>query len=168
MKILPEVDEAKALMTEAASWSVMKWLKEKKRVRKAADKANHTLWALQKAVQNSWPQDLKLAYAQLAESPAKAKVPLWQSEDRQLPGTAVVDRAAINRLARAVKQADDQAYQAHLDAEETFAMADKRLSTSLAREGCRQAIRSWELYETAITKAESLASEKSVARLQSE
>ena len=53
-----------------------------------------------------------------------------------------------------MKEADDEAYQAHLDAEETFDRAEKRLSTSLAREGARKAILSWELYEKAIVKAE--------------
>jgi hypothetical protein len=42
-----------------------------------------------------------------------------------------------------------------LDAEETFDQADKKLSTSLAREGARKAILSWVLYEKAIVKAES-------------
>jgi len=140
MKKLPEVEEAKALMTEGAGWSVMRWLKEKKRVRKAADKANDTLWALQKAVQAAWPDDLKSAYAELdGNHPKSAKAP-----------------AGLKALAKTVKQADDEAYQAHLDAEETFDKADRRLSTSLAREGARKAIRSWELYEAAIAKAENV------------
>ena len=43
MHKLPEVEEAKALMNEATEWSVMKWLREKKRVRKVADQANAAL-----------------------------------------------------------------------------------------------------------------------------
>ncbi|MGA2989847.1 MAG: hypothetical protein ABSD88_05165 [Candidatus Korobacteraceae bacterium] len=144
MKKLPEVDEAKALMKEAVSWSVMKWLKEKKRVRKAADKANNYLWALQKAVRDSWPDELKTAYAELDGGGGR-------SQHKAMARTASNE---IKLLVQKVKQADDEAYQAHLDAEEVFDKADKRLSTSLAREGCRQAIRSWELYEEAILKAE--------------
>jgi hypothetical protein len=51
---------------------------------------------------------------------------------------------------------DAEAYQARMDAETTFDLAEKQLSTSLAREGCRKAIHSWELHEKAIRKAETL------------
>ena len=40
MKTLPEVETAKQLMNEAIRWSVITWLREKKRVRKTADQAN--------------------------------------------------------------------------------------------------------------------------------
>ena len=40
MDKLPEVETAKALMNEAVTWSVMKWLREKNRVRQTADRAN--------------------------------------------------------------------------------------------------------------------------------
>ncbi len=53
-------------------------------------------------------------------------------------------------LARKLRQADEQARRARMDAETTFDEAEKQLSTALAREGCRKAIRSWELYEKAI------------------
>jgi hypothetical protein len=143
MRKLAEVEDAKAIMTEGLSWSVMKWLKEKKRVRKAADKANDALWAMQKAVKDSWNDDLRVAYEDLAA---------------RGDGGGGVRRSAsdpeIKLFAKSVKEADDEAYQAHLDAEETFDRADKRLSTSLAREGARKAILSWELYEKAIVKAE--------------
>jgi hypothetical protein len=43
-----------------------------------------------------------------------------------------------------------------MDAEATFDLAEKQLSTSMAREGCRKAIHSWELHEKAIRKAETL------------
>ncbi len=59
-------------------------------------------------------------------------------------------------IAKKVKEADDEAYRARMDAEETFDQAEKQLSTSLAREGCRKAIHSWELHEKAIRKAESV------------
>ena len=56
--------------------------------------------------------------------------------------------------ARQIKQADDQAYRAHMDAENTFDEAERQLSTRLAREGAAKAILSWELHESAIRKAE--------------
>lgn len=59
-------------------------------------------------------------------------------------------------IAKKVKEADAEAYRARMDAEETFDEAEKKLSTALAREGCRKAIHSWELHEKAIRKAEAL------------
>jgi hypothetical protein len=55
-----------------------------------------------------------------------------------------------------MKEADDLAYRARMDAEKTFDDAEKQLSTSLAREGCRKAIESWDLHEKAIRKAEAM------------
>ncbi len=141
MKKLTEVEEAKTVMNEAIDWSVMKWLTQKKSVRKCADKANNALWALQKEVKSEWPEELRAAYDELAKN-----------------GEAKKSRVAIDpetkALAKRVKEADDEAYKAHMDAEETFAKAEKILSTSLAREGVRKAVESWDLYEKAIVKAE--------------
>lgn len=137
MKRLAEVEEAIALMNEATSWSVMKWLRDKKTVRRTSDKANNALWAMQKKVKESWSDELRAAFDELAGGKSKG------SSDPEL--------AAI---AKKVKEADDAAAKAHEDAEETFAKAEKILSTSMAREGCHKAILSWELYEKAIDKAE--------------
>jgi hypothetical protein len=43
-----------------------------------------------------------------------------------------------------------------MDAEKSFDDAQRQLSTSLARDGCRKAIHSWRLYERAIQKAEAV------------
>jgi hypothetical protein len=59
-------------------------------------------------------------------------------------------------VAKKIKEMDDEAYRARVKAEETFDNAERQLSTSLAREGCRQAIQSWDLYEKAIRKATEL------------
>lgn len=137
MRKLTEVEEAKALMTEAADWSVMKWLREKKRVRKTADKANDALDALNKETKASWSDELKAAYKGAGQ--------------------------ADNELAQFVKQvkhADEEAYRARMDAEDTFDEAERQLSAAMAREGCRKAIHSWELHEKAIRKAEGAASFK--------
>ena len=53
-----------------------------------------------------------------------------------------------------IKDADDTARRARMHAEKTFDDAERQLSTSLAREGCKKAIHSWELHEKAISKAE--------------
>jgi hypothetical protein len=142
MRKLSEVAEATALMTEGIEWSVVKWLKEKKRVRKAADTANDALDALNKQTKDFWNEELKAAYQELAAPAAK-------------PGnrsSTIVSQAMV--IAKAVKKADDAAHRARMDAEDTFDEAERQLSTRLAREGCRKAIASWELHEEAIRKAE--------------
>ena len=151
---ITEVEAAKTLMNEAVSWSVMKWLREKKRVRKAADQANAALDQLNQAVKDRWPNGVRVAYASLVtQGSGNAKVP---SQPTPLP--LVIDPQS--RLsAKKVKEADDAAYRARMDAEETFDAAERQLSTSLAREGCRKAIQSWELHEKAIRRAEALLSQ---------
>src|SRR5271166_1880505 len=54
MQAIKEVEDAKALMREAANWSVMRWLSEKKRVRKAADIANDALDGVERKVKAAW------------------------------------------------------------------------------------------------------------------
>jgi hypothetical protein len=154
MEKIPAVEAAKMLMNEAVSWSVMKWLREKKRVRKAADQANAALDQLSRAVKDRWPDRVRVAYASLlTQRSGNAKVP-----SQPTPPPKVIDPQS--RLsAKQVKEADDAAYRARMDAEETFDQAERQLSTSLAREGCRKAIQSWELHEKAIRRAEGLLSE---------
>ncbi len=139
MKKLTEVEEAKALFLEAIDWSVMRWLREKKRVRKTADTANNALWAMQKEVKTKWPEDLRAAYNALVEG--------TDGRARQID-------PEITLFAKHVKDADDEAWRAHMQAEDVFDRAEKILSTSMAREGCRVTLHSWELFEKAITKAE--------------
>ena len=146
MRKLTEVEDAKALMTEAVEWSVMKWLREKKKVRKAADKANDALDALEKEVKRAWNAELTAAYNDLVNASA-APQPRPKKDSDAIP-------PEIRLAARQVKHADDQAYRAHIDAEKTFDEAERQLSTRLAREGCSKAIASWELHESAIRKAE--------------
>jgi hypothetical protein len=143
MRKITEVEQARALMTEATDWSVMKWLRDKKHVRKMADKANEALWALQKETKASWSNELKAAYNELVEP-----------DDNHQSSKGVAPSPEVRLLAKHVKEMDDEAYRAHMDAEDTFALAEKRMSTSMAKDGCRKAIYSWELYEKAISKAE--------------
>lgn len=141
MRKLPEVEEAKALMTEAVEWSVMKWLREKKRVRKTADCANEALDQLVKETKLLWPENLRTAYDALAQKTRGGKQP----------------QPEIPNEVKQVKKADDDAFRARMDAENTFDEAERQLSTSMAREGCRKAIHSWELHEKAIRLAERLS-----------
>jgi len=146
MEHLREVESAKALMTEAVSWSVMKWLREKKRVRKTADDANAVLDQLSQSLKQSWPDNFKIAY----ESLTNGKTSHTNALEKVDPGALLI--------ARKIKKAEDEAYRVRMDAEATFDQAEKKLSTALAREGCRKAIQSWELKEQAIRKAKSVYS----------
>ena len=147
MRKLPEVEDAKALMNEAISWPVMKWLKEKKRVRQVADKANAALDELDRSVKAHWSRELKAAYNDVAslETGHSSQSNTKKSSDTE---------EEVRHLARQVKEADDAAYRARMDAEKTFDEAERQLSTSLAREGCHKAILSWDLHEKAIRRAE--------------
>lgn len=151
MEKLPAVETAKTLMTEAVAWSVMKWLREKKTVRKVADQANAALDQLNLAVKERWPDEVRAAYEALTERSAGNQKARSQNGSHS---SATDGQAMLN--AKKVKEADDEAHSARMEAEETFDLAEKQLSTALAREGCRKAIRSWELHEKAIRKAEDL------------
>jgi hypothetical protein len=148
MQKLKEVEDAKALMTEAVNWSVMRWLAEKKRVRKAADLANAALDALDRQLKECWSDELKAAYDELP--PIHDKVEPLITPPKKKDKT-VLD-PGLRLLAKSIRQGDEAAWLAHLDAEDTFDRAEKRLSTSMAREGSRKAITSWELHEKAIVK----------------
>lgn len=151
MEKISEVEAARALMNEAMAWSVMKWLREKKRVRKAADQANAALDQLNQAVKERWTDGLRAAYQALVAQPAGAAATRSQEEQ---PAPSIDPEAGL--IAKKIKDADDEAYRARMDAEDIFDQAEKQLSTSLAREGCRKAIHSWDLHEKAIRKAEAV------------
>jgi hypothetical protein len=150
MRKLTEVRQARELMTEALDWSVFKWMFEKPRVRETADSANDALDRLERTVKGNWSNQLKAAYGELTARSARAvrrnqKEPqLRQSTDPE-----------IRLLADKIRELDDAARLARMDAEKTFDQAEKYLSITLAREGCQKAIYSWELHEKAIRKAES-------------
>lgn len=149
MRKVPEVEDAKVLMNEAAAWSVMRWLREKKRVRSVADKANAALDEIDRSVKARWSHEVRTAYEELSQPTVTEKSkPRTQSKPKS-PGNP-----DVSEFVRRVKEADDAAYRAHMDAERTFDEAERLLSTSLAREGCRKAILSWELHEKAIDRAE--------------
>lgn len=146
MRKLPEVRKAAELMNEANDWSVFKWMFEKSRVREIADIANAALDRLERSVKSQWCDQLKSAYAEL--SPRAA----WRNHNSRLP--QAVD-PQLNLLAGKIREADDVARHARLDAERTFDEAERLLNIALAREGCQKAIHAWELHEKAIRKAES-------------
>ncbi len=159
MRKLPAVEEAKAIMTEGMEWGVWKWLLEKKRVREIADEARAALDEFEMKVKATWSDDLKIAYNQLVSQngdarQAQQKAKLGKREEAPKIDSQVM--AAVKR----VKEADDDAYNAHEDAEDAFAEAEKRMSTSGAREGARKALEAYDLHEASIRKAEALAHAK--------
>jgi len=143
MEKIKEVVEARSLLTEAQDWSVMKWLGEKKRVRKAADACNATLDRVEEGLRDAWSAELKTAYENLNGKENSRKV-----------------SAEAEQLAMSLKEAHDAAIAKRMEAEGTFEKAEKRMSVSMAREGCHIAIAGWDLHEAAIKKAEMAASKK--------
>lgn len=149
MRKLTEVREARELMNEALDWSVFKWIFEKPRVRETADIANDALDRLERSVKAQWCDQLKAIYGELA---AKSPKTSRRNGKSQLPQQQADPQ--ITMLVEKIKEADDLARRARMDAEETFDEAGKLLSIGLAQEGCQKAIRAWELHEKAIRKAE--------------
>jgi hypothetical protein len=164
MKKLAVVEEARNVMTEGIEWGVWKWLMEKKRVRDIADRARAELDDCEMKVKLTWSDDCKIAYNQLVtdNSNGSGKRQRKQSKGNGHAGVKISDAkilAAVKRIA----DADDDAYNAHEDAEEIFAEAERKMSTSMARDGARKALEAYDLHEAAIRKAESLVREKAKA-----
>jgi hypothetical protein len=157
MRKLAAVEEARSVMKDAMKWGLWKWLLEKQRVREVADRATAALDEADRRVKTTWSDDLKKAYQELADG-EKRKRSRPPGKDHK---TESVNVAPDVRLAaKTVKQADDEAEHARLDAEETFDEAERRMSTELAREGARKALQTYDLRETAIRKAESASRSK--------
>src|ERR1700759_3386035 len=155
MKKLPAVEQARAIMTEGTEWGVWKWLGEKKRVRAIADEARSALDEVEMKVKLTWSDDLKLVYNQLVTENGSQKKGRKSGKTTKAAEPHKSDPKTV-AAALAVKEADDIAYHAHEEAEEVFADAEKKMSTSLAREGARKALDAYDLHEAAIRKAEAL------------
>lgn len=144
MQKLSRVEKAKALMNEAVGWSVFQWLVKKRRLRETAEEANAALDKLNHDVKSRWKREIRTAYQNLA-NPGRGS---------RGQNDAVDCDPEILLFAKKVRDAEDRAHRARMTAENTFAAAERQWSTNLAREGCRQAILSWELHEKAIRIAE--------------
>lgn len=160
-KLIP-VEEAKTLMKEAINWSLWGWLTQKRKLRTTADTAWEALDELEKQVKAAWSDDLKAAYREAelgasADGNARARRQ-YEKAKEDAKDVAPEIKLAVQKW----KEADEVAYAARMEAEETFDEADRRLSTSMACEGAQQAIDAWEMREKLIRKAESLARRKTV------
>lgn len=147
MRKLAAVEEARAIMREGMEWSMWRWLLERQRVREIADRATAALNRADNKVKRGWPEDLKIAYEELSEQRNSAR------NRRNGNGTDAIT-PDIRILAKRIKEADDKAERCRLEAENTFDEAERRFSTDLAREGARKALKTYELREAAIRKAE--------------
>ena len=156
MRKLAAVEEARAVMTEAADWGVFRWLLEKGRVQEIADRATAALAQADSRVKEAWGEDLKRAYKALVQQEKSSR----DHKKNGLPGIA----PELTRLARGVKEAFDQGQRARLQAEATFDEAERRMSADLARTGCRQALESYDLRERAIRKSEAANSPHPIAQ----
>ena len=157
MQKLKDVEDAKTLLNVAKDWGTWKWLTEKKRVRATADKAWAALQEVEDKAIASWMDDLRKAFR---EEEIKAELetdPSVKNEYEQARKAARHVDPKIKALAKRLKEADDEAYRAKMQAEETFDEAEKRLSTSMAREGSRQAIKAYEMREKVIRQFEAAA-----------
>jgi hypothetical protein len=159
MRKLPAVEAARAIMTEGMEWGVWKWLLEKKRVRQIADEARAALDELEKKVKATWSDEHKIAYNQLVDQDDNPKRARKQARDKKKEEAQNADPRIMAAVKR-VKEADDEAYNAHEDAEDVFAEAERKMSTSGAREGARMALVAYDRHEEAIRKAEALAHSK--------
>lgn len=151
MEKIEAVENAKAVLSSAIDWSIMRWLTEKKRVRQAADSGTEALNEAERAVKAEWSEDLLNAYAELV--PPEEGDPFAESEYEYIKQLAAGVPDEIKAIARQVKEADDAATAAREAAEQTFADAESRMSTSLARQGAEKALEAYELRYRAIAAA---------------
>ena len=161
MRKLVQVEDAKSLLEVAKDWGVWKWLTEKKRVRQTADIAWEAFDQLEQEVKSGWSTDLQNAYAELVAEAATAEggAPAKRKYEKAKKDAANVDEK-IKAVARKLKEADDEAYGVRMEAERMFDEAEKRLSTSMAREASQVAIDAYNLREKAVRKAETAGRSK--------
>jgi hypothetical protein len=159
MRKLSAVEAARAIMTEGMEWGVWKWLIEKKRVRGLADEARAALDDLEMKVKETWSNDYKIAYNQFVAEDDTPKRGRKQAKDKKKDDAQIADPKVLNAVKR-IKEADDEAYNAHEDAEDVFAEAERKMSTIMAREAARMALVAYDRHEEAIRKAKALARTK--------
>jgi hypothetical protein len=149
MKKLEAVENARAIMTEGLEWGVLKWLTQKPKVRKIADLATEALNNAEDGVKATWSDDLKRAFNYLATQEDDA--PKGKKNGKAVPKDIEAELLAV---ARGVYEADEETETMRLDAEDTFAEGERKLSVALAKEGARKALATYDLHEKAIRRAE--------------
>jgi len=148
MRKLAAVEEARTLMSEAMDWGLWRWLLEKGRVREIADRATATLAQADRRAKAAWSEELKRAYGELSDQEK------GERRHREKPPAGDGVSPEVRLAAKKVKESYDEGQRARVDAENTFDEAELKMSTDLARVGCRKALESYDLRERAIRKAE--------------
>ena len=155
MKKLEAVEEARAIMTLGLDWGVFKWLMEKPKVRKIADRATEALNDAEDKVKATWSDELKLAYNYLAtQEDDDSRKGKKNSKGKAAPKGIDAEALAV---VKGVYEADEETETMRLDAEDTFAEGERKLSVAMARDGARKALATYDLHEKAIRKAEAAA-----------
>jgi len=152
MRKLEAVEDARTIMTQGLEWGLFKWLLEKPKVRKIADRATKALNDAEDKVKTTWTDELKRAYNQLATQ-ATSKGKKASKDDGQFD-------PEVLETARKVFESDEETETMRLDAEDTFAEGERKLSVAMAREGAQKALATYDLHEKAIRKAEAAAKGK--------
>jgi len=161
MRKLVQVEDAKSLLEVAKDWGVWKWLTEKKRVRQTADTAWEAFDELEKEIKDAWSADLQKAYFELDAEAAVAEggAPAKRKYEKARKEAEHVD-PQTKAAAKKVKDALDEAYAVRMKAEDMFDEAERRLSTSMAREASQVAIDAYNMREKAVRKAEAAGRQK--------
>lgn len=154
MHKLPEVEEAREVMTQGAQWGIWKWLTEKPRVRRIADRATEALARVNAEVKETWSDELTAAYAELVAEAELDSDPGAKKKHEKAKKAAEGIDPKIKAAAKRVKEADDEAARVTQEAEDAFDLADRRLSASMARDATKIALESYDLRESAIRKSE--------------
>ena len=157
MKKLQAVEDAREVMTLGLDWGVFKWLFEKPRVRKIADRATEALNSAEDKVKATWSDDLKRAYNLLATDDGESGNGKKAAKGKNAANGIDPDLLSI---AKAVYDLDVETETMRLDAEDTFAEGEKKLSVAMARDGARKALATYDLHESAIRKAEAAGKKK--------
>jgi len=150
MRKLEAVEESRAIMTLGLEWGVFKWLLEKPKVRRIADRATEALNDAEDKVKATWSDDLKRAYNFLATQNGEE----GKTKKGGKPKDIDPDLLAV---AKGVFEADEETETMRLDAEDTFDEGERKLSVGMARDGARKALATYDLHEKAIRKAEAAA-----------
>ena len=153
MEKLAAVEEARALFTVAKDWSILKWLTEKKRVRKMADTGTAALDEKEREVKSGWPEELRTAYAAVAPPSDDADDPYAAAEYEFMKQQAEGIPESLKEVARRVCEADRIATDARNKAERTFDEAERKMSASIARRGAEEAMEAYDVRYKAIEAA---------------
>jgi hypothetical protein len=152
MRKLEAVEESRAIMTKGVEWGIFKWLLEKPKVRRVADRATEALNDAEDKVKATWSDDLKRAYNHIATQDTSKTKKASKDNGKFDP--------EILETARKVFEADEETETMRLDAEDTFAEGERKLSVAMAREGAQKALATYDLHEKAIRRAEAAAKNK--------